>query len=194
MPELNLAVSPLPSGIMHRIGFRLTGLAAVGMWMLGTWWGWSWSAERAGLDARWRTIEHLERRVAELQALPPASPFEPLETVLAAVLGALPMRVELALDSREGTPRPAPSAVGTGRPQTPVTLASFAASVPEARGVGRIRLSVALPQLSLSSLTEAIVRLGALQATAPVEIPALLWQADSKTLSLVLVVYGLRAT
>jgi hypothetical protein len=70
----------------------------------------------------------------------------------------------------------------------------FAAPVPEARGVRRIRLSVALPQLSLSSLTEAMVRLGALQAMGPVEIPALLWQADSKTLSLVLVVYGLRAT
>ncbi|MBI3975256.1 MAG: hypothetical protein HY334_02590 [Armatimonadetes bacterium] len=179
---------------MHRIGFRLTGLATIGLWTLGTWWAWSWSAERPGLNARWRTIEHLERRVAELQALPPAPPLEPLETVLPAVLGTLPPRTELALDSRESAPRPAPSGPGTGRPQIPVALAGFAAPVPEAHGVGRIRLSVALPQLSLSSLTEGIVRLVALQATGPVEIPALLWQADSKTLSLVLVVYGLRAT
>ena len=179
---------------MHRIGFRSTGLATVGLWTLGTWWAWSWSAERPGLNARWRTIEHLERRVAELQALPLAPPLEPLEAVLPAVLGTLPARAELALDSREGTPRPGPAAPGTGRAQTPLELAGFAVSVPEARGVGRIRLSVALPQLSLSSLTEAIVRLGALQATGPVEIPALLWQADSKTLSLVLVVYGLRPT
>jgi hypothetical protein len=104
------------------------------------------------------------------------------------------MRAELALDSRDDTPRPAPSAPGTGRPQTPAELVGFAAAVPEARGVWRIRLSVALPQLSLSSLTEAIVRLGALQAMALVEIPALLWQADSKTLSLVLIAYGLRAS
>jgi hypothetical protein len=179
---------------MHRIGFRVAGLAAVSLWMLGAWWAWGWSAERAGLDAHRRAIGQLERRVAELQALPLAPPLEPLEAVLAAVLATLPARAELALDSREGTPRPAAAAPGTGRAQTPLELVGLAAALPEARGVWRIRLSVALPQLSLSSLTEAIARLGALQATGPVEIPALLWQADSKTLSVVLVVYGLRAT
>ncbi len=179
---------------MPRIGFQLTGLAVVSLWMLGLWWAWSWSAERAGLDARWRTNGELERRVAELQGLPAAPLLEPLEAVLPAVLGSLPARAELALDSREGTPRPASPTPGSGRPQAPLDLVGFAASVPEASGVRRIRLSVALPQLSLSSLTEAIVRLGAVQATRPVEIPALLWQADSKTLSLVLVVYGLPTT
>jgi hypothetical protein len=177
---------------MRRSGFRLIGLAAINLWVLGLWWTWSWCAERAGLEARWRTIEQLERRVAELQALPLAPPLEPLEAVLRAVLGALPARADLALDSREGTPGPPPSVPGIGRSQTPLDLVGLAAAVPEARDVRRLRLSVALPQLLASSLTEAIARLGALQATGPVEIPALLWQADSKTLSLVLVAYGLQ--
>jgi hypothetical protein len=179
---------------MRRIGFRLIGLAAAGLWMLGVWWAWSWSGERTGLDARWRTIGQLERRVAELQALPLAPPLEPLEAVLPAVLRTLPARAELALDSREGTPRPASAVPGPGRTQTPLELVGLAVAVPEARGVWRIRFSAALPQLSLSGLSEVIVRLGALQAMASVEIPALLWQADSKTLSLVLVAYGIRAS
>jgi hypothetical protein len=177
---------------MRRFGAWVTGALAVALWILPIWWAWSWTGDRAALDARWQRIGHLERRVAELQALPVSPAFQPLEAVLPAVLAALPVRAELVPDARESPAQPATTSatVGTGRPHTTVDLLRHAVPVPEVRAIRRLRMSTALPQLSGARLTEAIGRLDALQYAWPVEIPALLWQADSKTLSVVLVVYG----
>lgn len=173
---------------MRARGVLLLSLVALLAWGTAGWAVSGWRALKATSAPLRAEVKTLERRVAQLEALPPAPRLGPLERTLLAWLAAIPAQATVRLEAA-----PAGRA-GKAARDADESLLAAARPVAGVDGAARVELRLQLPRVGPGGLAPVLATIERWPQRWPLELSVILWDARTNTLALAVAVYGTAAT